>query len=122
MIRDVKPEDVIWEGDDPLGRHILDLQSIHDARRDKHPDASHLSDEEVRSCITTPSQIDISAQVETRCNYYRYAREYGKPPYQRVTVAFEDSEFTSDGIIISYSRARKSAPGTLIYLNLRNNP
>ncbi len=110
-------EDIVWTGEDPLGRRVHDLQSVRDAREraGKHTGPDHLEYDEAHQCIETPSFIDVSSQTETRENYYLLDPQPGKPPYQRVTVSFADSVLAPDGVIISESRYGKPVTGKRRY-------
>ena len=75
-----------------------------------------MSTDEAKEVVESPHFIQESSSDPSRQVYYQYREEYGKPPYKRTVVAFEDDR---SGVAISWSRYSKMVSGNIIYAEYR---
>lgn len=103
----VDPFDIDWTEIDPLGREVMMLKPVEQARESmgKHPvPPEFLSTQDVRVVISDPDRIDESAQRADRDIYYKI-EEQEDYQYSRAIVAFRDDPHK--GTVISWSRYEK---------------
>lgn len=100
----VDPFDIDWTETDPLGREVMMLKPIEEAREKmgKHPvPPEFLSTQDVRVVISDPDRNDESVQKADRDIFYKIEEEEDHQ-YSRAIVDFRDDPHK--GIIISWSR------------------
>lgn len=100
----VDPFDIDWTETDPLGREVMMLKPIEEAREKmgKHPvPPEFLSTQDVRVVISDPDRIDESVQ-KADCDIFYKIEEEEDHQYSRAIVDFRDDPH--EGIIISWSR------------------
>lgn len=103
----VDPFDIDWTEIDPLGREVMMLKPIEQARESmgKHPvPPEFLSTQDVRVVIPDPDRIDESVQRADRDIYYKI-EEQEDYQYSRAIVDFRDDPHK--GTVISWSRYEK---------------
>lgn len=103
----VDPFDIDWTEIDPLGREVMMLKPIEQARESmgKHPvPPEFLSTQDVRVVISDPDRIDESAQKADRDIYYKI-EEQEDYQYSRAIVDFSGDPHK--GTVISWSRYEK---------------
>lgn len=100
MTSDYDPFDIEWKCEDPLGREVILLKSIVEARRGKHTSTSeHMNLEDIRRTVTDPDEVHVSDSSDTREIYYCTDSDYTN---QRRRVIVEHKN--APGIAISWSR------------------